>query len=221
MPTKSRIYRSFLAAFTVLAFAPGCERGIILRGDVGLELNHAPPVPGPCGHHGCSSHGGGHHGHHGFAKGPTWKAQPYRHPKFHALPIGPVFDPQVQQAAFVEQIGPEMGSSSRQPYQQPQVAPQRPESEMWIDPPEDPTYELPEPEMSSSRDSNERIEDVQGPQLQASGYHEEPPTTITRASTSSDGVRWTRPRTQVRQPSPAPGRFYPAQQRTHHWSPTR
>ncbi len=206
MPTRFRKSWSFMTALGLLVLASGCERGIILRGDVGLELNHAPPVPGPCGPHGCSSHGGGHHGHLGFAKGPTWKAQPYRHPRFHALPIGPVFDPQVQQAAFVEEIGPGVGSGSRQPYQQPHMAPPQPQSEMWIDPPEDTTYELPEPDVSHN----------QGPRLQAAGFEEEPPRVDTR-STSRGNVRWTRPRTRARQPSAPPRRMYPSQRRAPYY----
>lgn len=221
MPTKNRISWSMVTVLAALVSAPGCERGIILRGDVGLELNHAPPVPGPCGPHGCASHGGGHHGHSGYAKGPTWKAQPYRHPRFHALPIGPVFDPQVQQAEFVEEIGPGMSSGPGQPYQQPHVAPPRPESDMWIEPPEDTTYELPEPGASSSRDPHKRIETAQGPHLQGSGYEEDPPTVVTRTSASSDSVRWTRPRTRRQQPSPPPRRFYPPQQRSQSWQPHR
>lgn len=202
MPRTHRAYWSVIATLGLLIFAPGCERGIIVRGDVGLELNHAPPVcGGGCGPHGCASQGGGHgHGHGGgfpgipgFAKGPTWPAEPYRHPRFHALPLGPIFDPRIEPAAFYDQAPTPAAQRAQEPYWEPHVAPPpTPKQEMWIDPPNDGNYELPVPDMTSTEDGGAYTGEEQGPEFQHSGYEEMPPAAAQPRVPNSDG--WTRPR---------------------------
>ena len=116
----------------------GCYPGLIFHGDWSLGVRHAA-------HHGCEE--GCHHAGHGV--GPSWAAKPYRHPKFHALPVGPVFDPHVLPAGWHDH-----GSN---PTPAPHGSGTRggqyggPPGDIWIEPPaaaprpQPPSYELPVP----------------------------------------------------------------------------
>jgi len=220
MPRTHRAYWSLAAILSLLISALGCERGIIVRGDMGLEFNHAPPVAGACGPQGCQGQGG-YHGPSGFAQGPRWPAKPYRHPRFHALPIGPVFDPQVMPAAYIDPRPQPMGSGTRQQEPRPHLASPQPPSELWIEPPEDTTYELPEPESSSYREPVEQFVPVDGPELQNSSYQQGRTAMAVRPSTSPESSRWTRPqrlrpqRSRVSRPTRTAPNRYPA------WTPSR
>lgn len=216
MPRTHRACWSWFAALGLLIAAPGCERGIIVRGDVGLELNHAPPVCSGCGSPGCTKHGGGGHGHGGgfpgmpgFAKGPSWPAEPYRHPAFHALPLGPIFDPRIEPAAFYDQSPSPAAQQSREPYWEPHVAPPRPpQQELWVDPPSDSTYELPVPDMTSNGGPGEGPDTVEGPEFEHSGYDEQPPLADARSAGQQNSGQWTRPSRRSPQPYPAPRRLH-------------
>jgi len=205
----------------LLIFAPGCERGLILRGDVGLELNHAPPVAGGCGPQGCHGQGGAPHGPPGFAQGPTWPAKPYRHPRFHALPIGPVFDPQFMPAAYTEATPPERGSGTRQPRPEPRLAPPAPQSELWMEPPEDPTYELPEPESTSYREPVGDVAPAGGPEMRHSGYSNDRSARAIRNSPTPDSGRWTRPQHLPPRHSSGSRSMRSAPHRSPAWTPNR
>ncbi len=241
MPCTQRACWSLVTVLSLTIAGFGCERGIILRGDMGLEINHAPPVAGRCASPGCSGHGGGF-GSLGFARGPMWPAKPYRHPKFHALPIGPVFDPQVMPAAYTEemprQMGPKMqhqgpavghhgsgtrhqGSGTRQPVPEPPMGPPPPQGEMWIEPPEESTYELPEPETTSYRGPNQERGPIDRSQLQESHYQRDRVATAVQTSTAPDSGRWTRPQRLKPRYTGESRRIESRSNRHPVWSPSR
>lgn len=121
----------------VISGSTGCRKGVILRGDWALELNRtAHLATGRTFQHGDQCQDGSCGG--GAGGGPvddgSWPAVPFRHPRFHPVPLAPVYG---------EYLTPQ------QVQQAPQAVPARapapmPPLDIYIDPAPQPA-ELPAP----------------------------------------------------------------------------